>query len=111
MRPLVGEYRVSRLAGPGRGRNRDDGAPAAGRRDMLLGIPGAFLFCERDRGGATVQADVGVGSDFSILSWATSSRDPLPPLIAKPRSNRSAASWLRIFAVGEPSTTTSRWRP
>jgi TolB-like protein/class 3 adenylate cyclase len=39
------------------------------------------------------------------------SKEPLPPPMAKPRSKRFAASWLRDLAVGAPSTTTIRRRP
>ena len=41
----------------------------------------------------------------------SASSEPLPFPAAKPRSNRSAASWLRDLAVGAPSTTTISRRP
>ena len=106
--PFVGQFRVRRRAG--RGDDNGRVAPRPPERTTCLLAAAAVLLFGDDRRRAAVQADVGARSG-GPPSEASELSEPDPPPMAKPRSNRSAASWLRSRADGAPSTTAIRWRP
>ena len=94
-------------AEPRRGWGTGPAARWPGRLDRLGDASLGGGECRRVSPQADIDAHVGRPSPTE----GSDSSEPLPPPMAKPRSKRSAASWLRVFAVSAPSTTTIRRRP